>query len=137
MATGDQYITQGTKFNHMNRSLLCRAIKRQQSSLKSVEWSAILSILDLLSISGCWSKNYPGFLKNRASGRSSAVKSSCREIIRLTVCQFVTSIEELLVLFSSITWTVSEIQKACLYKEVLSRAVVLGYYYGSQLLYKN
>lgn len=55
----------------------------------------------------------------------------------LTVCQFVTSILEPLVLFSSITWTVDEIQKACLYEEVAARAVDLGYYYGSQLLHKN
>lgn len=37
MATGDQYITQGTELNHANHSLLCRAIKRQQSSLNSAE----------------------------------------------------------------------------------------------------
>lgn len=48
------------------------------------------------------------------------MKSTFHEIIRLTECQFVTSSQGLLVLFSSITWTVNEIQKACLYKEVLA-----------------
>lgn len=111
MATGDQYITQSMGLNHPNCSSPHRAIKRQQNSLESVECSGNLSVLDLLNTSGSWCKNYPG-VKNSRAIRSSALKSSGCEIIRPTVRQLLTSIQELLVLFSSITWRANEIQKA-------------------------
>lgn len=101
----------------MNHSSPCRATKRQQSSLKSAEGSEILSVRDLLSTSGSWSENYPVFLKHRASSGSPAMKSSCHEITRLAACRFVTSVPELLVLFSRFTWAVNETQEpACTWR---------------------
>lgn len=86
----------------------------------------------MLSSSGIWATNYPAILKNRPSSRSSAMKSSFHEIIRLTVCQPVTSVQGFLVLFSSITWTVNEIQKAACTRRFWHGP--LGYCCGSELL---
>lgn len=72
----------------------------------------------MLSTAGSWSRNYPFFKKSRVSSRSSALKAACCEVIRLTVCQFLTSLQALLVLLGSIAWILSETQKACFCKEV-------------------